>query len=264
MEILGAAMLAYPGYIIKLNETNAQLVLSIAAQLAGKGYSSLSPNGVFDAAFKSLVKLYQSQHSDIVGKPLDVDGEVGSLTWGSLFGAAPVTIAPTGEAAGALGVAISQIGAMESPVGSNRGVMVDQYQTAAGLVLPAHGNPGFFWCMAFVYWCFRTAGNGTTQFPRTAGCLNAWNIVKSNYPNRILSQASALANPSLVKPGMVFILNHGGGLGHTGFVRQSIGGALKTVEGNTNPTGSSNGIGVFELNRRRLAEPSLKGFLDFS
>jgi NAD(P)-dependent dehydrogenase (short-subunit alcohol dehydrogenase family) len=40
--------------------------------------------------------------------------------------------------------------------------------------------------------------------------------------------------------------------------------ALKTVEGNTNPTGSSNGLGVFELNRRKVMDPTLKGFLDFT
>ena len=44
----------------------------------------------------------------------------------------------------------------------------------------------------------------------------------------------------------------------------SIGGALRTVEGNSNPTGSSNGIGVFELNRRNVMNADLKGFLDFT
>jgi hypothetical protein len=73
-----------------------------------------------------------------------------------------------------------------------------------------------------------------------------------------------LANPALVKPGMVFILDHGSGLGHTGFVRQSVAGALITVEGNTNNDGTSNGIGVFELKRRKIIDASLKGFLDFT
>jgi hypothetical protein len=40
-------------------------------------------------------------------------------------------------------------------------------------------------------------------------------------------------------------------MGHTGFVRQSFKRPFRTVEGNTNPTGSNNGLGVFELNRRK-------------
>lgn len=152
---------------------------------------------------------------------------------------------------------------MENPLGSNRGVMVDLYQTTTGLKLPPGKGHGYFWCMAFVYWCFKQAG-GTTAFPKTAGCLDAWSKVKNKSPNKIITRAAALANPTLVKPGMVFILDFGGGAGHTGFVRQSAGGALKTVEGNTNSNGSSNGLGVFELNRRKIIDKSLKGFLDFT
>ena len=259
----------FPGQVIKIGSANAPVVTAIAQGLLVKGYPSTSPTGVFDAKFKSLIKLFQTQNVDAFGRPLVADGEVGSLTWGAIFGlpsagVPTVNVPPTGAAAAALGIAISQIGVMEEPLGSNRGPMVDQYQITVGLTLPPGNAPGFFWCMAFVYWCFNKAGNGTTSFPKTAGCLVAWNRVRSSSPNRILTRAAALANPTLVKPGMVFIIDHGGGNGHTGFVRQSAGGALKTVEGNTNPTGSSNGLGVFELNRRKVIDQSLKGFLDFS
>lgn len=63
---------------------------------------------------------------------------------------------------------------------------------------------------------------------------------------------------------MVFILDHGGGLGHTGFVGQSLNGALVTIEGNTNNDGFNNGIGVFELKRRKIIDTLLKGFLNFT
>ncbi|MBE7174701.1 MAG: CHAP domain-containing protein [Williamsia sp.] len=259
----------FPNKVIKIGSDDDAAINAIAQGLAAKGYPSGSPAGVFDSKLKSLVKLYQSQNSDTFGRPLIADGEVGSLTWGSIFsspgsGVPVVNVPPTGEAAAALGVAISQIGVLEQPLGSNRGPMVDDYQRVAGLTLPPGNAPGFFWCMAFVYWCFHKAGNGQTSFPRTAGCLDAWNRVKKSSTRRILTRSDALTNPSAVKPGMVFILDHGGGAGHTGFVHQSAGGALKTVEGNTNPTGSSNGLGVFELNRRKIIDPSLKGFLDFS
>lgn len=254
----------FPGRIIKIKETNSSIVKDIAKGLLAKGYPSTSPPGVFDKSFQSVVKLYQSQNADLFGRPLESDGEVGSLTWGSIFGAPSVNPVPTGAAAPALAVAVSQLGVMEVPLGSNRGPQVDQYQIATGLALPAGNKPGFFWCMAFVYWCFQQAGGGATSFPKTAGCLDAWNKVKSKSPQRILTRAQAMANPALVRPGMVFILDHGGGAGHTGFVRQSLSGALRTVEGNTNPTGSSNGLGVFELNRRKVMDSSLKGFLDFT
>lgn len=253
----------FPGRIIKINERDQAIVKTIAAGLQTKGYVPKSPSGIYDAAFKSLIKLYQSQNADSLGRPLEVDGEVGSLTWGALFGNPVVNVPPSGEAAAALGVAISQIGVLEVPLGSNRGPMVDKYQIASGLGLPQGNGAGYFWCMSFVYWCFKQA-NTATAFPKTAGCLDAWNKVKKVHPQRIVSRAQALSNPALVKPGMVFILDYGGGAGHTGFVRQSVGGALKTVEGNTNPTGSRNGLGVFELNRRKVIDPSLKGFIDFT
>ncbi|HEY0597978.1 CHAP domain-containing protein [Sphingopyxis sp.] len=253
----------FPGRIIKINETDQAIVRAIAAGLKARGYLSTSPAGHFDPAFKSLVKLFQSQNADLLGRPLEVDGEVGSLTWGALFSNSVVNAPPGGEAAAALGVAISQIGVMEEPLGSNRGPMVDKYQTASGLTLPRGNAPGYFWCMSFVYWCFKQ-GSAATAFPKTAGCLDAWNKVKRADPQRIITRAQALADPALVKPGMVFILDYGGGAGHTGFVRQSVGGALKTLEGNTNPTGNRNGLGVFELNRRKVIDPSLKGFIDFT
>jgi hypothetical protein len=253
----------FPGRIIKMGEADAGVVKAIAAALAAKGYVSTSPAGVFDASFKALVKLFQYQNSDVFGRPREVDGKVGSLSWGALFGAENANTSATGIAAMALAAAISQIGVMEDPLGSNRGAMVDEYQKAAGLTL-SPGKPGFFLCMAFVHWCFLKGGNGSTPFPKTAGCLDAWNRVKSSEPSRILTRAQAMANPARVVPGMVFILDHGGGQGHTGFVRQTAGGALKTVEGNTNPTGSSNGLGVFELNRRKVMDASLKGFIDFT
>ncbi|HWU01742.1 MAG TPA: CHAP domain-containing protein [Novosphingobium sp.] len=255
-------MPAYPGRIIKQNEADPAIVRELADALRAKGQSPTSPDGVFDAAFKAQIKLYQSLHTDNMGNRLEEDGKVGSLTWGSLFGpaAAAAPAAPTGEGGAALALAIGQIGVMEQPISSNRGPQVDAYQRTAGLGVP----PGNYWCMAFVYWCFHEAGQGATAFPRTGGCLDAWNKVKSASPQRILTRAAALANPALVKPGMVFILDHGGGLGHTGFVRASLSGALTTVEGNTNNDGSNNGIGVFELKRRKVIDASLKGFLDFT
>ena len=130
----------YPGKLIKVGEADAAVVTAIANALAARGYPSTSPPGVFDAPFKSLVKLFQSQNVDQAGRPLEIDGEVGSMTWGALFGAATTPI--TGSlAVSALGMAVTQLGVMEVPLGSNRGPMVDKsriHEHPAGQ-FPVHG-----------------------------------------------------------------------------------------------------------------------------
>ena len=82
---------------------------------------------------------------------------------------------------------------------------------------------------------------------------------------RRIARAAAYADASLVKPGLVFILDLGAGHGHTGIVERAMeGGRLVTIEGNTNDDGSRTGVGVFRLERRKLADRSLKGFVDYS
>lgn len=247
----------YPGRVIRKGEADQAIVALIVNQLAARGYRGAAAG--YDSQLAALVKLFQAQNVDAAGRPLLVDGEVGPMTWGALFGASPVASVPTGEGGRAMAVAISQLGVMEEPLGSNKGPEVDEYLKSTGV------PPGNYWCMAFVYWCFREAANGgATAFPKTAGCLDAWNKVKAKVPQRLLHARDARANPDLVRPGLVFILDYGNGYGHTGFVKQSIGGALRTVEGNTDGTGSGNGLGVFELNRRKTVDQALKGFIDFT
>ena len=115
----------YPGHVIKLDEPDQSLVRAVARRLADLGYHAQSPAGVFDSAFKSLVKLFQAQHVDAFGRALTIDGEVGPLTWSALFGPASTAGAagPGALAAAALAKARDQIGVMEQPVGSNRGPM---------------------------------------------------------------------------------------------------------------------------------------------
>lgn len=247
-------MMIYPGRIIRSGEADPTVVDAIAARLRAYGYSLASPPGSFDAGFKQTVKLFQAQHVDLQGMPLLSDGEIGPLSWAALFGAAPVVSAAHRLAQEALRIAATQVGVRESPVGSNRGPEVDDFLRTAGV------DPGLYWCMAFVYWCFNHAATSLgvpNTFPRTAGCLDAW---QKSASFRIPKQA-AVANPSLVVPGSVFILDFGGGNGHTGFVESAIGGTLQTIEGNSNSDGSNNGIGVFRLNRRTVMSQSLKGFI---
>jgi hypothetical protein len=248
-----------PDGVLKPGLANDSRVARAVAALARRGYRDpeVRPE-LYDDRLKSLVSLYQGQNVDVLGRPLGETGLIDPLTWSSLMGAAPVARAPVGVTAAALAQAISQVGVMEVPLGSNSGPKVDLYLASVGL------DPGNFWCMAFVYWCFREAAASSAQpnpFPRTGGCLDAWDRTPAGSH---LSRAKAIANPALVRPGMVFILDYGNGHGHTGFVKSPIGGALTTVEGNTSAQGSGNGVGVFELSRRSVSDSSLKGFIDLT
>lgn len=146
---------------------------------------------------------------------------------------------------------------MEKPVGSNRGKEVETYQTSVGI--PA----GTFWCAAFVYFCFNEGAKNVgipNPLFKTGGCLEHWNKTKA----RKIKAKDARDDPSIVKPGFIFIIDHGSGHGHTGIVKRVEGGRLITIEGNSNPNGNSNGIGVFELDIRKVWTDNLKGYLDYS
>jgi hypothetical protein len=60
--------------------------------------------------------------------------------------------------------------------------------------------------------------------------------------------------------GDIFIMDFGGGKGHTGFVTQVIGDRIQTVEGNSNDEGSREGFEVCRKPGGRSIS-SCKGFL---
>lgn len=162
---------------------------------------------------------------------LEPDGVVGPITWAHL--AQPTRPVSIGKAA--LKYAQFKIGSAESPPGSNRGKFVDECNRTAGAPL------GSFWCMSFVYWCVVQAVNeagGEVEevMPRTASCsaLFAWAKKKKHLTG----------DPS---PGDIFLCR-GGETGHyhTGFVSSPVrhDGFFQTVEGNSNTSGSPNGIAV--------------------
>jgi hypothetical protein len=96
---------------------------------------------------------------------------------------------------------------------------------------------------------------------KTAGCLAHWNGAPSMGARRI-QRHQAVADPSLVQPGMVFIMDFGGGKGHTGLVEQVHGGHIVTIEGNTDASKTREGGGVYRLTRK-LVEIN-KGFIDYA
>ncbi|MDP1742639.1 MAG: CHAP domain-containing protein [Polaromonas sp.] len=259
----------FPGIVASQGISAAALVSQVQQALVARGYGPFT-TGVFDAAMTSSVMLFQSQHDDADRQPLVVDGEVGRHTWAALFGGLPVTpaSAPSSFMLQALGVAGSQVGQVEEPRGSNRGTMVDEYLKAVGVPLQDPNADTRAWCMAFVYWAFNTAsvaiGRGN-PLPKTAGVLKHWTKAANVPGSRLITAGEAFADPTLIKPGIVFILDFGSGLGHTGIVERVMpGGRLATVEGNTNNDGSRTGVGVFRLERRKLNDPKLVGFVDYT
>jgi len=254
----------YPGRIIKIGENDQFVVRPLQLRLSELGCGDLKGSGFFGKNTEAAVKLFQARFTDIDGRPLEIDGEVGSITWAALFGADTV---PKQDEAGSkllkkvLETAVSQIGITEHPLGSNRGKEVEDYLRSVGL------GGGFPWCMAFIHWCFeQTAQKLKINNPavKTGGVLNHWTEAGRRNIPRVTSE-QAKNNPALVIPGMIFIIDTGdpGGAGHTGFVEKVTGGRLVTIEGNTNDGGSRDGIGVFRREARKIASIN-KGFIDYS
>ena len=253
----------FPGSILKPGAVDDEAVTLVQQRLNALGCGPVTENGVFDKEVTGrAVKLFQARFPDVTGMPLEIDGEVGSLTWGALFGAGTVPSqvdAPSDLIAAALEFATSQIGVREVPLGSNGGPQVDKYLEAVGLD-PSEGS--FAWCVAFTHFCYLKASQQvgvTNPHVKTAGVLDHWNRAK---PGSKITSARAVADPGLVRPGALFIIDLGQGLGHSGMVVETMNGRLITIEGNTNDNGSRNGIGVFRREARKIAQIN-KGFIDY-
>jgi hypothetical protein len=146
----------------------------------------------------------------------------------------------------AVEAALSQVGVHEDPGNNNTGPQVNAYLKAVGL------GPGYSWCMAFVYWCFNdAAAKLAVKNPmlKTGGVLRQWNERKLKHGQ---------VHPM---PGDVFIMDFGGGLGHTGIVERVDGIWVYTIEGNSNDEGAREG---FEVCKRRRQTDKIKGYLRFT
>lgn len=253
----------YPGRIIKIGENDRAVVRPLQLRLNELGCGDLRGTGFFGKNTEEAVKVFQARFTDVDGRPLEIDGEVGSITWAALFGAETVPVqevAPSKLMAKALKIAVSQIGVIEKPIGSNRGKEVEEYLHSVGL------GGGNAWCMAFIYWCFEQAAKqARIQNPlfKTGHVLTHWNEAGRRNTPRI-TNLQAINNPALIQPGMIFIIDTGtpGGTGHTGLVEKVNGGRLVTIEGNTNDGGVREGIGIFRRDARKIASIN-KGFIDY-
>ncbi len=257
----------YPGHVIKAGEQNPAIVRALKMQLntrMGDAALRLDPDEPdFGPRMRQTVKLFQARNVDAEGRPLKQDGEVGSLTWAALFGdeTVPASSAPgNGLLINVLQVAAGEEAkhVREVPKNSNSGPEVDEYLRRVNIL------PGNSWCCAFVYWCFDEAAKKmgrSNPVVKTAGCLDHWNKSPSRGAVRIPA-AQAVGNPELVRSGMIFIMDHGKGLGHTGLVESAAGGLLTTLEGNTDASKTREGGGVYRLTRK-VTEIN-KGYIDYT
>lgn len=217
----------------------------------------------FGPKMLQVVKLFQARNVDSNGNPLLTDGEIGPLTWSALFGIEAVPTRSTAQSElldAVLDLAAGEVSrrVREVPKNSNSGPRVNEYLSSAGL------GPGNAWGCAFVYWCFREASRTRRRpnpMPKTARSSNHWQLAAEVGGGRV-ERSTAVNNPGAIRPGMVFIMDWGEGVGHTGFVEEVEGGLITTIEGNTDGSGTREGSGVYRLTRK-IAEVNT-GFIDYS
>lgn len=145
----------------------------------------------------------------------------------------------------ALEIAVSQIGVEEAAGHKNTGKDVEKYLARVGL------GPGYSWCMAFDYWCFDEAAEAIgvkNPLYKTGGVLEQWRQRKDKY------------RATIPQPGDIFIMDYGGGKGHTGIVEKVEDDVVHTIEGNTNDEGSREG---YEVCRRTRSRAKILGYLRF-
>ena len=116
-----------------------------------------------------------------------------------------------------LAAARREIGVKESPAGSNR-VKYNAWYYGREV-----SGPAYPWCMAFVQWVFKEAGE---ELPyKTASCSGLLNWYKAHRPERVVKEP---------RPGDIVIYS----FGHTGVVEAVGAGTITAIEGNTSPGGA--------------------------
>ena len=137
-------------------------------------------------------------------------------------------------------IALAELGHEEIPLGSNWGKHVKKYLASVGINFPAS------WCMAYVCWCLDEAYKPEKNpLIKSGGVLKFW---QSNKDYRVTDP----------KPGDIFIMDYGKGLGHTGIVLKVDQTFIYTIEGNTNDSGSREGI---EVARKQRPKTKILGYI---
>ena len=147
------------------------------------------------------------------------------------------SVASTPDASTSMGDALVAIlkaeeGVREFPANSNRGKRVEDYQAATWLT-----GTGWPWCAAFICWGIRELERTHPlpfKRPQTAGAWDFENWAKSQGVKRFKPRGK-------IKAGDIVIFT----FSHIGLaIEDERGGSVKTIEGNTDASGSREGGGV--------------------
>lgn len=141
--------------------------------------------------------------------------------------------------------ALSQVGVREVPKNSNTGKRVREYQAATWLE-----GTGWAWCAAFICWTVQKALEGYPTVPKgfkrpeTAG---AWDFENwaTKMKGRGVERFEAGERP--IEPGDILVYT----FSHIGIaVTKESRGSVETVEGNSDPSGTREGGGVYRQTRK--------------
>jgi peptidoglycan hydrolase-like protein with peptidoglycan-binding domain len=222
---------------------------------------------------QSWLNLYAVVHPSS-GTSTSIDGDFGSATEAAVknFQKAK-NLSQTGIVDAALFSVLSQplLNAFTNPVAGNdlRTVIVNTAMqhlsnTPFELTIAGQSNSGpwvrsymdgnegasWLWCMGFVQTILDQAASKLgkdfrTLMPLSYSCDT---VATTGIHKGILSRYTVVRNnPSLVKPGDIFLLQQTAfDWVHTGIITAVNGDLFETVEGNTNNDGSSNGNGVYK------------------
>jgi len=241
---------------ITYGEVNSHIVRLLQERLIQAGTDLKRVDGLFGENTLYAVKTFQRMHLDMFANPLKVDGIVGPLTWHCLLNITNrIAAIPSPLTVLAIQIAQGEVGVREDPPYSNRGPEVEKYLGCVGL------GPKYPWCAAFVYYCFNGASvklNRANPLVKTASCMNHWH---RTFGIKIRSEEVS-QHPSLIEPGLIFIISRKYGRGHTGIVTGYLNGIIHTIEGNASANYSFSGDGVVELERR--LETINVGFIKYS
>lgn len=141
-----------------------------------------------------------------------------------------------GIAARMVALALKEVGVRESPRNSNRGKRVQEYQRATW-----HEGTGWPWCAAFICWLAKEAGMSEGR-PTTPGAWDFENWARKTNKATLFKPGSK----TKIRPGDIVVFT----FSHIGLaVAHESDGAVKTVEGNTDASGSREGGGVYRKTR---------------
>lgn len=193
-------------------------------------------DGEFGSATETAVKEFQGRNT------LPATGVVDQATFDALTAPMKRALQPqinTGVSLGQAIVAVGNVHLKEHPreVGKeqNSGPWVRLYMNG-------NSGPDWLWCGGFVTFLMKQAAELTGKAAPIKGSFSC-DLLATQAKDKGIFLSEKDAAPSKIPPGSLFLLRRvSNDWIHTGVVSEAGAGAYKTMEGNTNDGGSSNGF----------------------